>query len=306
MDATRREWMKTAGIAMGALAMQSAPAQAANYKTAHLSTNQYSWTVYSRRDDFDFGKNLDKGLAKVAASGYQGFEPGLNSPNDLDRMGPLLKQHGLEIRSIYVNSVLHEAAQAEESIIQVAAIAEKAGELGTKIVVTNPSPIRWGSGEDKTDDQLKVQAEAMNKLGERLAKHGQTLAYHNHDAELRNAAREFHHMMVGTEPQRVRLCLDSHWIYRGAGDSSVALFDVVKLYADRITEWHLRQSQGGVWSETFTDGDIDYPALAKLMKGLKVTPHYVMEQACEKGTPRNLNAQQVHEKSAHYFRNHLG
>jgi len=80
---------------------------------------------------------------------------------------------------------------------------------------------------------------------------GLTLSYHNHDIELRNAAREFHHMMVGTDPAYVTLCLDAHWIYRGAGNSAVALFDVLKLYGPRITELHLRQSKDNIWTETF-------------------------------------------------------
>ena len=71
-----------------------------------------------------------------------------------------------------------------------------------------------------------AQAEALDKLGARLKQMRLILAYHNHDAELRNAAREFHHMMLGTDPALVTLCLDAHWIYRGAGNSAVALFDM--------------------------------------------------------------------------------
>ena len=156
-------------------------------------------------------------------------------------MVPLLKKHGLEMRSLYVNSTLHDAAQADKSIEEVLAAAAKAKAVGTRIIVTNPSPIRWGGPENKTDEQLKIQAAALDKLGARLKPMGLILAYHNHDMELRNAAREFHHMMVGTDPANVTLCLDAHWIYRGAGNSQVALFDVLKLYGPRVTELHLRQ-----------------------------------------------------------------
>ncbi|OHB77560.1 MAG: hypothetical protein A2Z25_14480 [Planctomycetes bacterium RBG_16_55_9] len=64
--------------------------------------------------------------------------------------------------------------------------------------VTNPSPIRWGGPENKDDVQLRVQAAALEKLGRELRAIGLILSYHNHDIELRNAAREFHHMMVGS------------------------------------------------------------------------------------------------------------
>jgi inosose dehydratase len=206
------------------------------------------------------------------------------------------------MRSLYVNSVLHEPEKAERSIESVLAIANKAKTLGTKIVVTNPSPIAWGGAQNKDDAQLKTQAEAMNRLGRQLKSIGLTLAYHNHDIELRNAAREFHHMMVGTDPAYVTLCLDAHWVYRGAGDSQVALFDVVELYGSRITELHLRQSKEGAWTETFCDGDIDYSALAEQLLKIGVCPHIVLEQAVEKGTPKTMTPVEAFRKSSQYTR----
>ena len=72
--------------------------------------------------------------------------------------------------------------------------------LGTKIIVTNPSPLGWGSKENKTDQQLLDQAVALDKLGAELRAMGLTLAYHTHDSEFRAGAREFHHMMLATDP----------------------------------------------------------------------------------------------------------
>lgn len=169
--------------------------------------------------------------------------------------------------------------------------------------MTNPSPIRWGGPQSKTDDQLKLQARLLSQLGARLSDLGLVLAYHNHDAELRHAAREFHHMMLGTDPSTVTLCLDAHWIYRGSGNSSVALFDVVKLYGPRISELHLRQSRDGVWTEDLCDGDIDYRHLADHLKRIDVSPHIVLEQAVERGTPQTMDATVAHQRSCQYAAN---
>ena len=206
------------------------------------------------------------------------------------------------MRSIYVNTVLHEPEKAKASIEQVCAFARVAKRFGTSIVVTNPSPIRWGAKAGKTDEQLELQAKALDQLGRRLRELGLTLAYHNHDIELLYAAREFHHMMLATDPEHVTLCLDAHWVYRGSGNSQVALFDVVKLYGRRITELHLRQSRGGVWTETFCDGDIDYARLAAQLHRFGVRPLLVMEQAVEKGTPHTMDAVQAHVRSLAYAR----
>lgn len=302
---SRRELFKDLVMAGGALALGKNSTVSAGQNRRgklHLACNQYPWTVFYARDNRDFNQELDKGMGEVAASGFDGYEPSVNNPQELDRLGLLLKKHGLEMRSLYVNSVLHERDKSQESIESVLAIARRAKELGTKIIVTNPSPIRWGGPENKNDAQLRVQSAALEILGRELKAMGLTLAYHNHDIELRNAAREFHHMMAGTDPVYVTLCLDAHWIYRGAGNSSVALFDVLKLYGSRITELHLRQSKDNIWTETFGQGDIDYQALTKHLLDISVRPHLVMEQAVETGTSKTMSTIEAFQKSSKYAR----
>jgi inosose dehydratase len=302
-DPTRREFVCQLGAVGGSVLLGAAlgrRAEAQGGGKLHVASNQYPWGVFYKRDGRNFAKSLDAGFAEVAQSGMDGFEPSATGPEQIDQMVPLLKQHGLQMRSVYVGSLLHDAAKVAENIDNVVAIAERAKAAGTKIIVTNPSPIRWGGQENKDDAQLKVQAAALDKLGAKLQAIGITLAYHNHDIELRNAAREFHHMMLGTDPGHVSLCLDAHWVYRGAGNSAVALFDVLKLYGPRISELHLRQSAGNIWTEALGDGDIDYPALAKHLLAIGVKPHLVLEQAPEAGTPKTIDAIESHRRSRQY------
>ncbi|MHC4534641.1 MAG: sugar phosphate isomerase/epimerase family protein [Planctomycetota bacterium] len=302
---TRRKFVKEFMLAGGAIVTSAQTVGIAQRKRSnklHVACNQYPWLVYYQRENRNFNQELDKGLGELAASGMDGYEPLVNNTKEIDRLGPLLKKHGLEMRSLYVNSVLHERQKAGHSIAAVLDIAEKAKSIGTKIIVTNPSPIQWGGPQNKDDSQLQVQADSMDKLGIKLNRMGLTLAYHNHDIELRNAAREFHHMMVGTDPAYVTLCLDAHWVYRGAGNSSVALFDVLKLYGRRITELHLRQSKENIWSETFEDGDINYRRLAKYLLDINIRPHIVLEQAVEKGTPKTMGTVEAFRRSSKYAR----
>ena len=247
--------------------------------------------MFYRRRDREWKDDVAAGLAEVARSGVKGFEPIAGSAEDVRRLGPLLDKHTLEMRSLYVNSRLHESAGVDEAIRGVLAIAKEAKALGTKIIVTNPVPTRWGGLEDKSDAQLKVQSTALNELGIEVRKLGLTFAYHNHDAELRQGAREFHHMLTATDPENVKLCLDSHWIFRGCGDSQVALFDAVAHYHTRIVELHLRQSTGGIWTEAFSmEGDIDSPRLFEQLETWKLKPHLVLEQAVEEKSPDMLSA----------------
>lgn len=302
---TRRGFLKGLTAVSGSMFLGAGASPAASPSDRaklHLACNHYPWIVFYRRENRDFNASLDAGLAEVAQSGMDGFEPIINTAEQIDQFAPLLKKHALEMRSLYVNSVLHESDQANQSIKQVLAIAEKAKRIGTRIIVTNPSPIRWGGEENKNDAQLITQARSLDKLGATLRSMGMLLSYHNHDIELRNAAREFHHMMLGTDPENVTLCLDAHWIYRGSGNSAVALFDVVKLYGSRVTELHFRQSQDGIWTETMCDGDVDYVKLGKQLTDLDVQPHLVIEQAVENETPKTMDAIQSHRLSARYLK----
>jgi inosose dehydratase len=264
-----------------------------------ISCNTYPWFTFLRREGRDLEAELPRVAADIVATGYTGIEPVLNDESSIDTYAPLLEATGLTMESAYMNSVLHEKEAAAESIDLVLAVATQAkAKFGTRILVTNPSPIKWGSPDNKTDAQIRVQGRALNTLGASLRAEGITLAYHNHDSELRLGAREFHHMLTGTDPQNVKFCLDAHWIFRGCGDSSVAFFDALELYADRIVELHLRQSTAGIWDETFSaDSDIDYGRLFSFLNDRGIHPHMTMEQAVEDGSPTAHDAVSAHRIS---------
>lgn len=260
-----------------------------------IATNTYPWLTFARRAGEQFELHTEALLASIAATGVTGYEPIIEKANEFVGLKSRLKRHGLTMKSIYVNSILHDKTKAETSIAQVVAIAKAARAIGTQIVVTNPSPIRWGGTEDKTDKQLRLQAKTLDRLGAELRKLDVTLAYHNHDAELRQGGREFHHMLTATDPANVKLCLDAHWIYRGCGDSEVAVFDALAHYHDRIVELHLRQSIGGIWTEDFRiRGDIDYEKLFEFLKHENIAPHLVLEQAVEEKSPNKMSVVEAH------------
>lgn len=290
--------MAAVWMASLALSEDGAMSSASTARPLHLASNAYSWQVLYARAGKDFGADPSASFSAVKASGYDGFEPILETPEDAEKIGEALRGAGLPMRSVYVNTTLHRQPDATASIDRVRDIASRARRYGARIVVTNPNPVAWDGKQDKTDAELVTQAAALNELGRALRSLGMALAYHNHDMELRQAARELHHMMLSTDSKNVYLCLDAHWIYRGAGNSSVALFDIVKLYGKRVIEVHVRQSVGGVWSEVFGAGDIDYARLAEALRKARVRPHLVLEQAAETGTPQTLDPAEAMRRSA--------
>ncbi len=291
----RRRFLQ--GAAATALAAPLAGRSAAAAKR-HVACNQFCWINMYRRENKDFNADLDGGFAEVKRSGMDGLEAMLGDPAAAERIVPLLKKHGLAMRSFYTSATLHDAAAAETEVERVVATAAKAKEMiDVRIVVVDPAPLR---GEAKSDAQLATQAEEMTRLGGRLAELGIALAYHFHAPAWQNDGREFHHVMTRTDPKLVKLCLDTHWVYRGSGNNVERVYEVVERYGDRVAELHLRQSRDGVWTEYFGDGDIDHAKVAAGLKTKGVEPLLVLEQAVENGTPHTMDAVESHRRSRVY------
>lgn len=301
-SSSRRKFIKqvTGVVATASVGMAAVDAQAKSHGSMKnnkfpLSTNTYPWGTFYKRNGRDIDAELPAFLAEVKKSGADQLEPNLKSLEFVDTLSAELQKQDMGMVSVYVNSELHDAEKAKASIDWVMDIVRSAKKrMGTQIVVTNPSPIEWGGPQNKNDEQLAVQRDALEMLGKAIHAEGMTLAYHSHDPEFREGAREFHHMLAATDPRYVKLCLDAHWVFRGAGDSNVALHDIIRLYGDRIAELHIRQSKGGIWTETFGDGDIDYGRLTKEMVDLGVSPLVTMEQAVEPGSSNKYEGLEAH------------
>ena len=273
-----------------------------------VAAQEYPWKTWADRlgqpwPPAELGPTLDA----VKAAGCDGYEPGFVDPAEVAPLLAALDTRGLALRSLYTNAVLHDPAAAEAEANRVLALADAARLRGLRVVVLNPTPIRWGGDENKTDEQLRFQADRLEHLGKAIAARGLTLAYHFHDAEFRAGAREFHHMLAATDPAAVRLCLDAHWAFRGCENSAVAVHDAVRLYGSRTAELHLRNSAGGVWTEAFGPGDLDYAAIRSRLEAVGVEnfgrpggPPLVLEQAVEAETDLTMTAAAAHAKGRAY------
>jgi len=248
-----------------------------------IGSQMFHWWQYYNDRQLSMKENLDEVFNTLCEAGYTAWEDSISSEEEAEHLGLMLKKYGLQLPSVYANSSLHEDDWeiSAQSVIQQANWAKS---LGATILVTNPNPINWSDPVDKSDAQLRRQGAALSVLTMELAGIGMTLAYHTHAPEMRQAAREFHHMLLSTRDVGMKFCLDFHWLYRGAGDSHVALEDLIDLYGDRIVTTHIRQSHAGVWSESLEEGDLDYAILAKQLSSLGYSGNLIVENAREEGT----------------------
>lgn len=266
----------------------------------HVAVNSYTtWNLFDR-DKQDFWNHL----AEIKAAGADGIEPGIGSAGDAENTAKRLADAGLEMRSVYTGGNFYaDDATAERELDRLTAMAEKAREYGTRVICSNPD-----AKSGKSDEEIRRQSAGYEKLGRNLADLGMKLGIHYHTSEWEYGGREFLHLMATTDPALVGFCFDTHWSYRASGNSAAAVQAHMRMWAPRCVEFHLRQSIGNVWSETFGDGDIDHPEIVAYFKTIfgDNLPHIVLEQAAEGGTPKTMTAPEVLKLSAEYVREIFG
>ena len=265
-------------------------------KPVEVFINSYTVSTFYAREGIDLMQNLDKCFAELKAAGVAGFEAMAGQPGDLDIYIDAHKKQDMQMRSIYTSPNLHDEGTDAAEVKRMIAIAERAKSAGTKVVVANTA-----AKGGKTDAELIRQNKNLDVIGAALREMGMKLSMHYHTTELEFAAREFHSFMCDTDPANVSLCFDVHWSFRASGNSAVSAYNHAKLYGNRVSELHLRQSQGGTWTETFvTKADIDYDTVMAILradKGFPADCHVVLEQAPEGGTPKTLKPLEIFKQS---------
>jgi len=257
----------------------------------------YVWSQVLGKEGKTVEDEAERVLGETAEAGFAAVEGSLTyiaSPEKLARWQRLLDANGLVQPSIYHGGAYHEKAAAEETLAETVELARFAVECGCEILTVNPAPI----GREKTDAELVVQADYLNRVGAALKEMGLAFATHNHTPEIINGAREFRHNIAHTDPDLVGLCLDTHWVLRG-GEDPIAILDE---YAAVVRSLHIRNSRDGVWSEDFGDGDMDYREVRALLEKYAFAGPILVELAYEPATEITRPLKEDLRRSRDYVR----
>ncbi len=245
-----------------------------------LAVQAYVWQQQLAREKRSFADGLPGVFESFASAGYHHAE--LTSlfvaPAVVARTAALLKQHKLNLPIIYNGGAMHTEAEAQATIKQCIEVAATAQSLGAKAldVNCNPKPKQ----ERKSDEELAVQARAIDQLAREIHTRGMRLFIHQHAPEMKENAREWRHILAHTDPKLVEICFDVHWALRGGMDPMTLLREC----SSRLGALHLRNSKNGVWLEDFSDGEVDYRAVASHLKKTGFSGYLVVELAYDKDT----------------------
>lgn len=286
----RREFIKKAILGAGVAAMAgSGMALGGPAKGPQVHCQEFTWITYFNREEERWFENLKEKLLRLPKPALTGMEVLIEMAQGFPkRTVKRIGKANLDASSAFVNPTLHLEDRVEDQIQGVLATVRKFQPFGTKVIVVNPEAIEEDSSNHKSDQELEVQARALDQLGQLLRHMGCRMLYHNHAIEMENEGKEFFAMVEHTKPENMGLCIDADWINKGLNSLS-GLYDIITRYADRIEELHLRQTVNGIWAETFGEGDIDYSKIMETLITQKQTPRLVLEQAVDDESPHQMD-----------------
>ncbi len=257
------------------------PALAKSYGFAsNLSVEGYIFQQYAESQKKPLGDVLGEVFNMADKAGFRFIELNTSffAPEIREKALSLLRSHQLRMPSVYVGGGMHEKALADETIAKALEIGKICEPFGCKGIVNNPDPRR--DNEEKTDSELAVEADSLNRMGQVLNQHGFELRVHHHTPQLANNAREWRYILRNTDPKYVFMCVDVDWAYEGGFEPIAFLTEV----GGRLREIHVRSARNKIWLESLTDSDIDYHAVAAYLKQEELRPLVVVELAYRPAT----------------------
>jgi len=197
-------------------------------------------------------------LSEMALAGYQGTQMSGKFPADINTLKQELALRDLTISEPWVGTYF-SIGDVDDSVAafeQQLAFMRELGE--TTIVIAEfggavhqqpvaPLPNRPIFSDAQWEQVLK----GLNDLGRRAKAAGMTLAYHPHVGTGIETLPDIRRLMEGTDPQSVRLLLDTgHLLYAG-----VDPLEVATTYADRIGHVHLKNIRPRALQQAVKQGD---------------------------------------------------
>lgn len=179
-------------------------------------------------------------IRKVAEQGYRYLEVANNNADEDSGIGfdvtpqevrRLLDETGAAVVSAHITPL---------TLKNVGPLLEYHSRLGTRFLV-EPMPFY------RDMDDVARKAESLNLLGEKCADYGLQLLYHNHFHEFQHFGDEtvYEKLMRETDPELVKIELDTYWCFRANCD----IAGLLKKYGKRVCILHQKDYTKGLEAE---------------------------------------------------------
>lgn len=246
-----------------------------------------AWT----NDDMpDLGKEntFEQCVSEMALAGFTGSEVGGKYPADTAVLKKALDLRGIRICNQWFSSFLiskpyedteKEFIKATDFLREMGAKVIGVSEQSYSIQGKMEQPV-WEGKYIMDDQEWKLLAEGLNKLGKIAKDKGMTLTFHHHMGTVVQTEEEIDRFMEMVDPELVFLLFDSgHLSFAGIDPEKV-----LKKYVNRVKHVHLKdirremveKSRNERWSflkgvreGVFTvpgDGDVDFAPTFRILE----------------------------------------
>jgi inosose dehydratase len=240
---------------------------------------------------------LEQCLREARQAGYTGIEKGGKFPMDAKVLGPLLKEHGLELVTGWFSGELRRGSVEREKRrmaqqltlyqtldVPVMVYAETTGTVQAGMDVPVADRPRM------PDEEFKSYGDKLTELAEWLQAEACPMTFHHHMGTVVEAEREIDLLMARTG-DAVGLLFDTGHLHYAGGD----VMGTARRHGRRINHVHCKDIRAGVldrlraenWSflkgvveGVFTvpgDGAIDFGAFAKVLAEIGYSGWVVVE-----------------------------
>jgi len=221
--------------------------------------------LYSLRDDMT--KDAVGTLKKAAEMGYYSLETASYGDGKIYGMLPgeftkIVNDLGMKLSSCHLGGPNYtKETHAASMEWWKTAIADHA-KTGMKYMI-KPG-MKW----PETLDDLKVQMDYFNAIGELTAASGMQFGWHNHNHEFTKIGDEviYDFMLKNTNPKNVIFEMDVYWVMKG-GCSPV---EYMKKYPDRIKLLHIKDEK-----EIGESGQLDFKSIFETAYAIGVKDYFV-------------------------------
>lgn len=214
-----------------------------NKDRVKLGIAPIAWT----NDDMpDLGKEntFEQCISEMALAGFTGSEVGNKYPRDTKVLRKALELRNMQIASAWFSSFLTTKSY-EETAKEFIEHRDFLHEMGAKVVVVSEqghsiqgqmeTPVFDGK-YIMNEDEWKMLAEGLNKLGALAAEKDMKLVYHHHMGTVVQTTEEIDKLMEMTDENLVYLLFDSgHLVYSGEN-----ALEVLTKYVNRVKHVHLK------------------------------------------------------------------
>jgi len=246
-----------------------------------------AWT----NDDMpDLGKEntFEQCVSEMALAGFTGSEIGGKYPGDVSKLKKALDMRGIQICNCWFSSFLisepYEVTEREfirqadflkAMNAEVIGVSEQSYSIQGKL----NQPV-WEGKYEMNEEEWKLLADGLNKLGRIAGDKGMKLTFHHHMGTVVQTEEEIDRFMELVDPELVYLLFDSgHLSFAGINPERV-----LKKYVSRVRHVHLKdirkdivnKSRSEKWSflkgvreGVFTvpgDGDVDFVPVFRILE----------------------------------------